>query len=140
MKTLIEFITMSEDAKLKDQAIHFQKIMPDCKIDYLMKGEYRKYSNGKISKFPAKNSVFTVINTDKDYNKVIIDMITVYENLSNYFDQIEHDTFINLSFFSNEMFSLEFSSQALLLLNKHNFSLPISCYYDVNVEVLDTTS
>ena len=56
-------------------------------------------------------------------------MISVYEELSSYFKKIEHDTFINASFFSNDMISLEFSSQVLFLLNKYNLSLPISCYH-----------
>jgi hypothetical protein len=128
MKILIEFVSMSEDSRLKEQSVHFQKAMPNCKIEYLLKGEYKKYPNGKIAKIPAKRSVLTIIDFDDDYNKSIIDMIMVYEKLSDYFNRIEHDTFINLSFFSDDMVSLEFSSQVLFLLSKHNLSLPISFY------------
>jgi hypothetical protein len=130
MKTLVEFISMSEDMRLKDLVAHFQKAMPDCTVNYLMKGEYKKYPGGKISKIPAKRYVLTVGNTCDDYNKTIIDMIVVYEKLLDYFSQIGHDTFINLSFFSDDMISLEFNSQVLFLLNKYNFSLPISCYHN----------
>jgi hypothetical protein len=129
MKTLVEFISMSEDIRLKDQAIHFQRAMPDCTVNYLMKGEYKKYSDGKTSKIPVKRSVLTVENTSENYNRTIIDMIGVYEKLLDYFSQIRHDTFINLSFFSNDIISLEFNNQVLFLLNKYNFSLPISCYH-----------
>jgi hypothetical protein len=136
MKILVEFISISENSelKLKEKTVQFKKLLPDCEIEYLHKGEYKKYSNGRISKLPTKNSNLTIsiYAEELDYNKIITDMLTTYKNLKNYYKNIEHHSFINLSFFSDDMISLEFSKQVLSLLSKNNFSLPISCYRSVN--------
>jgi hypothetical protein len=128
MKVLVEFITISEYPELFEKSINFIRAIPNSKVNYLRKGEYKKYPNGKLSKLPEKNSSLTIINEDSDYNNTIIQMLTVYNDLLSFFNQIEHDTFINISFYSNDMFSLEFGIEVLGLLKKYNFSLPVSCY------------
>jgi len=128
MKVLVEFISMSENIELKDISNNFLKVMPDCIINYYHKGDYKNYTDGRKSKLPIKNSELHITNKDPDYNNTIIKMLDVYSNLIDYFNQIEHHTFINLSFYSNDMFSLEFGTAVLDYLRKYNFSLPISCY------------
>ena len=128
MKVLVEFITISEVPDLYEKSMYFTKKISNCKVDYIHKGEYRKYEDGKLSKHPIKNSVLTIANENLDYNNTIIKMLSVYEDLLEFFNQIEHDTYINISFYSNDMFSLEFGVEVLGLLKKHNFSLPVSCY------------
>jgi len=130
MKVLVEFITYSEDSELHKKSVHFTQAIPNCKVYYLHHGEYRKHANGEYSKLPAKYSSLTISNEDSDYNKTIIQMLAVYNDLLDFFNQIEHDTFINDSFFSNDMFSLEFSAEVLGMLKEHNLSLPISFYRD----------
>jgi hypothetical protein len=128
MKVKTEFISMSEDTDLKEKGIFFSNVIENCKIEYLPKGEIRKYEGGRVAKLPSKYSFLYITNIDQDYNKIILKMMSVYESLIPYFDTIEHQTSINLSFYSNDMFSLEFDEKVLYLLGKYHLSLPISCY------------
>jgi hypothetical protein len=125
---------MSEDPDLKNVGKYFADNIIDCKIEYLAKGEFRKYDNGKIAKLPSKYSILYVTSKDVEYNKIILKMLTVYGQLTSYFNSIEHNSFINLSFFSKDMISLEFDSNVLFLLSKYHFSLPVSCYYEKEIE------
>jgi hypothetical protein len=120
---------MSESPSLKDQAYHFKAIL-NCKTEYLGKGEFKKYPNGKTANLPAKNSVLTITSYEEDYNSSVMKILSAYEGLLSYFNQIQYDAFINLSYYSNDMISLEFSPEVLSLLSKYNFSLPISCYHN----------
>ena len=133
MEVLVEFVIMSEYSKLLEKSEYFIKSIPNCKFYYFKKGEYKKYTNGKLSKLPMKNSILKIVNEDSDYNNTIIQMLTVYNNLLYFFNSIDHEVSINISFFSNDMFSLEFGVEVLGLLNNYSFSLPISCYQKKNI-------
>ncbi|GHT80664.1 hypothetical protein FACS1894130_12140 [Spirochaetia bacterium] len=128
MKTLIELVIFSEDIRLKEQSVYFRNAITDCEVEYIARGEHRHYVNGKQTILPSKYSVLYVKSTNQDYNQAIVEMIAAFGELSDYFDKIEHDTNINVSFFSDDLFSLEFSEQVMSLLSKYHWSLPISCY------------
>jgi hypothetical protein len=127
---------MSEDKNLIKKGIFFKGRIENCKIEYIKRGEHKIYENGKKSILRSKNSILYIKykdnNIDKfvDYNKIIVEMIKVYEKLKEYFDKIKCEPFINLTFFDKQenYFSLEFSEEVLALLSKYHFSLPISCY------------
>ena len=130
MKTLVEFEFMSEESDLIDKANYFIENIKNCRIEYIKRGEHRKIENNKETILPAKNSVLYVKCENDDYNKTIIEMLNIYDGLKDYFDKIQCDAFINLSFFerSEYYFSLEFNEDVLALLSKYHFPLPISCY------------
>jgi len=138
MKVIVDLLIVSEIPELYEKSVYFIKAIPNCNIEYLHKGEYKKHSDGRVSRLPMKNSSLHISSDASDYNNTLIQMFSVYEDLLGFLNKIEHYISIDISFFSNDMISLEFSVEVLGLLKKHNFSLPITCYLEKQ-ECFDST-
>ena len=126
----ITFTILSEDKKLFNKCDIFKNSIENCEIQYIKKGEYKKYNNGKKSKLPIKNSTLYIKKISSDYNNDIINIIIIYEQLKDYFMQIEYDAYFSIDIYYDKEYplSLEFGKDVLELLSKNNLSLPISCY------------
>jgi hypothetical protein len=136
MEINITFTIHSEDDELENQGNVFKNLLKNCELEYIKKGDHKKYKNGKISKLPCKNSTLyiRIISSNYIYNKDIIDIINVYDKLNNYFINIEYDAYLSIDIFYDKDYplSLEFGQEVLELLVKNEFSLPISCYTKKN--------
>lgn len=129
MVTFVEFISSSEDSEFEKKTSLFSLVLPGAIIEYVPRGGTRRLANEKTVK--QKRSTLFVRCEETDYCISIIRILGVYEQLESYYHQIEHDSFINISFFSNDMVSLEFSTDVLAMIAANKLSLPISVYWSL---------
>jgi hypothetical protein len=133
---IITLTIVSDDNNLINQGNYYKNSLKNCEIEYIEKGEFKIYNNGKISKLKHKNSTLYIKlkSSNYNYNKDIIELITVFEKQIEYFKNSEYDAYILIDIYhdKNYSLSLEFGNEVLKYLCKHKFSLPISCYINKN--------
>ena len=140
MKSLITFLSISEDCGLIEIGDYFKKIIPNAQYKYSRKGEFETMNEAHKYKVRNRNSFLKVQIMDEDgqYDDILLKMIKTYLDCKEYFDSISHISDFYLDFFDDCDYSLsvEFSHEVLSLLGKLGMSLPITCH-SVKVDKMD---
>jgi hypothetical protein len=130
MKTLVELICFSEDSRLLDCIDLLKDRINGFQVNFSKKGEEIKLFNGK--KGIQENTMLNISCSNDDYNTTIPKLLDIRQQIQNWLRIKDFDCFINLSFFSQDMVSLELSEESIQALAVQNLTMPISIYHQEN--------
>ena len=136
MKSVIEFLCISEDPGLIEIGECFKAKIPQSRYEYQKKGEASEKRKSKMKNRCSSLSVSVKDEDGEQYDDILLSMIKVYSECEEYFNAISHISEFSIAFFQEDDYpvSLGFSPEVLTALSSLKKPLIIDCYSVKNAD------